>query len=95
MRGLTEAEKAQWPAAILLLEPEALRLHLDANGRPVVSLIWSGLGENWGVVVGSAEMEIPKPEAPRTEVIGGRTFHEHSVPRLTIAPGAYVWHRVD
>jgi hypothetical protein len=90
--GLPEAEKARWPEAILSLKPNLMRLYLDANHRPVVRLEWVGLSEIWGVVVGSVEMEIPKPKPARTEVVGGRTFRECYERPLVIAPGAYVWH---
>ena len=90
--GLPEAEKARWPEAILSLKPNRMHLYLDANRRPVVRLKWVGLSDTWGVVVGSVEMEIPKPKPARTEVVGGRTFREYYERPLVIAPGAYVWH---
>ena len=82
------------PQAIRLLKPEYMSLYLDANHRPVVRFGWARLDGAWGIVVGDAEMETPKPQPPRTEIVGGTTLREYDAYRLAIAPGAYVWHKM-
>jgi hypothetical protein len=94
MEGLTEAEQADWPKAILSLKPQRLCLYLDANRRPVIRLSWSGWEESWGVVVGSVDLQMPKTQLMRGGPIGRRALYERGHYTRPVVPGAYVWYDV-
>lgn len=94
LNEIAESERSQWPAAAMFLNPEQLILERDAGGRPMVRLAWFGFDAEWGVGIGSEEMEIPATVPRHKAKVGATMMDEHGEYRLPVAPGVYVWHRM-
>jgi hypothetical protein len=94
LNEISESERSRWPAGVMSLNPEQLRLKRDSNSRPMVRLAWFGFDAAWGVTIGSEEMPIP-PTVPRHKVkVGARMINEDGEYRLAVGPGVYVWHKM-
>lgn len=79
-----------WVNAIVGLDPDRIILSLDGEGFPTVRLEWIGFDSFWGLVIGHANMEIPKT----LPAIRGQ-FPKQGEYRLPFAPGSYVWHNTE
>jgi hypothetical protein len=92
IEAMSEAEQARWPEAIKSLKPMQVGLYLDSARRPVVRLIWGGFDEDYGVVVGSSDMEVLRTKLTPQESTAPNVFHEYAHYMRPLAPGAYVYY---
>jgi len=79
------------------LNPSGYGVSLDSARRRMLELQWgSGVLGTWGVTIGHEDMTIPETQ-PRTKEIlsNGQVFWNDGQYRLTLAPGAYVWHNIE
>ena len=78
-------DSIEWPESLKVFNPRFVSLDLDENKNPKVILEWCGIFEDWGVVIGMENMEIPTSDFSRWEA-------EY---RLPLGSGAYVWHDLE
>lgn len=76
-----------WPDSVARLDPDRIILSLDGEDFPTLRLEWFGFDSFWGLVIGHANMEIPKT----LPAVRGQ-FPQQGEYRLPFARGAYVWH---
>lgn len=74
----------EWPESLKVFNPHYVKLDLDENKNPMVSLTWGGPFAHWGVVIGMEDMEIPPSDLSR--------YGEY---RLPLKSGVYVWHELQ
>jgi hypothetical protein len=85
-----------WPAAITRFDPHYVQLMKTETRRPKVRLAWGGALGHWGVEIGPEDMPIPPTEPSRKmRHPNGDVYYEHGESRLPLAPGAYVWRRIE
>ncbi|HCO93971.1 MAG TPA: hypothetical protein DIU00_08480 [Phycisphaerales bacterium] len=77
-------DSIEWPKSLKVFNPNYVKLVLDENGNPKVSLTWGGPFGHWGVVIGMEDMEIPPSDLSR--------YGEY---RLPLEPGVYVWNELQ
>lgn len=77
-------DSIEWPKSLKVFNPHYVKLDLDENRNPKVSLTWGGPFAHWGVVIGMEDMEIPPSDLSR--------YGEY---RLPLEPGVYVWHELQ
>ena len=75
-------DESDWPSAVKDLSPVWIKFD-NINDEYQICLRWGGGFSQWGIVIGSEDMEIPPSN-----------FEEHGEYRLPIAPGVYVWHEI-
>ena len=78
-------DATEWPKTIRDLNPNPKIIYVQPykNQEATIRLEWGWVASDWGIVVGSSDMEVPKSDMKR----GGEY-------RLKLAPGAYVWQDV-
>jgi len=85
-----------WPAAVTRFDPHYVQLMNAGTDQRKIRLTWGGALGHWGVEIGPEDMTIP-PTQPRRKMRhpNGDVYYERGEYRLPIAPGAYVWHRIE
>ena len=78
-------DSIEWPKSLKVFNPYSVNLYLDKNKNPKVRLTWCGIFEDWGVVIGMENMDIPLSDFSR----------EVAEYRLPLGSGAYVWHDLE
>ncbi|MCJ7508139.1 MAG: hypothetical protein MUO85_05335, partial [candidate division Zixibacteria bacterium] len=78
--------RAEWPEPLRALKPGKVFLSADENGNAKVRLMWgsSPIEGHWGVEIGVENMEIPPSD-----------LSQYGEYRLSLEPGAYVWHELQ
>ena len=83
-RNVIRIPSEKWPKSLKIFYPHHVNLGLDENGNPKVRLTWGGGFGHWGFEIGMEDMEIPPSD-----------FSQFGEYRLSLEPGAYVWHELQ
>jgi hypothetical protein len=88
-----------WPSYVTVFNPHYVFLALDENNTPKIRLTWGGVFAHWGVEIGSEKMKVPPTQERKLEeyTCNGKkeSLWRSGEFRLPLAPGAYVWFKIQ
>jgi len=88
------SEQANWPESITSLHPNYIELRRDSRNRQVLRIVWLAFDADWGVAIGSVDMEIPQTQPRQRRKEGRSVLWDPGEYRLPLVPGVYVWHGI-